>query len=374
MYDIFISYSRKDFETVDTLCKFLLENKISFWLDKKDIPLAEAFPAHIVHAIENSKIIVFVASQNSKNSSYVCREVKYALDFGKIVIPFKIDDETYNDNLKLYFDIYNHFPAFPPPVSQYLQEFISKLQNILFQNHNATKPFLKQITDINDFDLEALLTIYKARFLSENNVSEEFIINNLFVDDENHKSFLFVLKKLNRIVGIADVSYFVKEKILFVSYIATYNIKQKGDEIILSYNIFDGLLKHFTESKQEVREIIFETEDIKIFRFFSRLVKHQLKVNTYRIDCNYYQPKVLSDNDVGVTNEIPLILGYIPMSNKQNISSLPKNKVIEIIELIYYNIYFDITDLTLEEHNLYLQKLVEQYKLNTNEQINLLNY
>lgn len=374
MHDIFISYSRKDKEIVKVLCDALHENNISFWLDRNDIPLAAEFPAEIVNAIEHAKIVVLVASKNSKESDFVVREIKYALDKGKTVLPFKVDDEAYNDNLKLYLDIYNFFPAFPPPISIYLKEFVQKITALTQSDYFNIKPELKRITDINDPDLEILLTIYKNRFPSDKNVSQEFIIDNLLMGDETHKHFLFVLRKSNRIIGIADVSYFLKERRLFISYIATYNVKQKGDELIQSINIFEGLLDYFNNANMVIDEILFETEELRTFRFFSRLVKHKFQKNAYRVCINYLQPKMLADSDVGITNEIPCTLGYIPLNLTHDITSLSKTKVIELIEFINSNIYHDITDSSIEEHEMYLNKLLDHYKSTMGENVDLMQY
>ena len=167
-------------------------------------------------------------------------------------------------------------------------------------------------------------------------------------------------------------STYQNEKILFISYIATYNVKQKGDEIIQSFNIFDGLLDYFNNAKMAIDEILFETEELRTFRFFSRLVRNKYKKNTYRLKIDYIQPEILTDSDIGITNEIPSFLGYIPFCLKHEITSLSKTKVIELIKSIYYNIYRNITDLSKEEREMYLNTLLENYKSTIDDEVDLL--
>jgi len=368
MYDVFVSYARKDKEEVELLCRKLAKEKIIYWIDRNDIPLATEFPAEITHAIENSKILLFVSSVNSKESDYVTREIKYALDHKVIVIPLKLDEENYNDNIKLFLDIYNHYPAFPPPITKYLDEFIIRLKNILSID-KQNKPYLKRITDENDPDLSVLLTIYNSCFQADKNVSEEFIIRNLFYDSENHKPYLFVLKTINKITGIADVSYFCKQRRLFISYIGVYHYKSVGDQMIYTHNIVEGLMNYFSENNLIIEDIIFETQEERIFRYFNRILKSRFKLKAYKLCFNYIQPEMMADNNSGVTDELPALLIYVPIKKHTVLKTISKRQVLKIIDFLHKNIYHDITDKSIEEHTKYLNNLYVNYENSLPEKI-----
>lgn len=370
MYDVFISYSREDKEAVEFLCQTLAKEKIIYWIDRKEIPLSAEFPAEITHAIENSKIMVFVSSVHSKESDYVTREIKFALDHKVLVMPIKLDDENYNDNIRLFLDIYNHYPAFPPPISQYIDEFIIKLKNVL-EVENPGKPVFKRITDENDPDLLVLLKIYRSCFPAEKNVSEEFILLNLYYDSDNHKPYLFILKTVNKIVGIVDCSYFCEQKRLFVSYIGVYHYRSVGDQIIYTHNIVEGLIKYFAENNIVVEDIIFETQEERIFRYFHRILKSRFHLNAYKLCFDYIQPRMMADNTCGVTNEIPAILVYVPVNNQKTLRSMNKKQVLKIIDFLHKNIYFDLTETSVEEHADYLNKLYQNYEKKLSDEIEL---
>lgn len=358
--EVFISYSRKDKEQVDMLCKALDFEGIEYWIDRNEIPLGSDFPLVVKNAIENSKVMVFISSENSKQSDWVTREIKYALNHKITVVPFKLDETEYNEKLAIFLDTYNHYEAYPPPIQVYLEEFTFKLKNILSSTN--FEPFLKRITDENDPDLNVLLRIYKSCFEEDRNVAEEFIIQNLFLNEPDHNAYLFVLKQATKIIGIADVSYFTQEKRLFVSYIGVYHYKTPGDKVIYTHNIINGLIDYFAKSDIEIIDIIFETEQERIFKYFNRVLKNRFNLTAYKICFDYIQPKMLADNISGVTDEMPLMLIYVPVLNAKNqLVSMTKSDVIALVEFIYLKIYFNISDLSEQDHIVYLNHLLADY-------------
>lgn len=59
-YDIFISYSRKDTEKVNSVVALLENNGFNVWIDRDGIESGDAFTSVIVNAIENSEVFLFV--------------------------------------------------------------------------------------------------------------------------------------------------------------------------------------------------------------------------------------------------------------------------------------------------------------------------
>ena len=93
-YDVFISYSRKDYvdeqknvipgNPITAIQKLFDENGISYWFDKDGIYSCEEFvwkisrtiaAWKISRAITASKMIVFISSENSNVSEYTCVEI-----------------------------------------------------------------------------------------------------------------------------------------------------------------------------------------------------------------------------------------------------------------------------------------------------------
>ena len=109
-YDVFISYSRKDYEKDDQVIpdnpisaikEMFDKNGVSYWIDKKGIYGGVEFMEEILDAIAASKILVFVSSKHSNESIYTCGEILEAINRGMHIIPVKIDDSPYNKKYKL---------------------------------------------------------------------------------------------------------------------------------------------------------------------------------------------------------------------------------------------------------------------------------
>ena len=88
-YDVFISYSRKDFDEVSALMESIRKEipEISIWFDVDGIESGDDFEDKIITAIEDSSYLLFALSDNSLDSEWTKAEVMYARNTGKKVIP-----------------------------------------------------------------------------------------------------------------------------------------------------------------------------------------------------------------------------------------------------------------------------------------------
>lgn len=93
---IFISYSRRDSEKVLPFVKELEheigENRI--WIDWSGVESGDEFEDRIIKAIDESKIILFMLSDNSMDSEYAKKEIHYAYNNKKKVVPIVLDGKT----------------------------------------------------------------------------------------------------------------------------------------------------------------------------------------------------------------------------------------------------------------------------------------
>ena len=79
-YDVFISYSRKDFDEVSALLETIRKEVpgLSVWFDIDGIESGDDFEEKIISAIDDSSYVLFALSDNSLESEWTKAEVMYA--------------------------------------------------------------------------------------------------------------------------------------------------------------------------------------------------------------------------------------------------------------------------------------------------------
>ena len=146
MYDVFISYSRKDSKIADRICSELKKNNITYFIDRKGIAGGLEFPDIIVDAIENSKVFLFIGSKNSYASRYVINEVTYMYNVkGKnTILPYMIDNSPLPRSLQFIFGSINYRNIQEHPINTLL---ISDLKSMLsLTESHEQKPSIDNVT------------------------------------------------------------------------------------------------------------------------------------------------------------------------------------------------------------------------------------
>ncbi len=88
----FISYSSKDEENAIEIRNLLVEKGFDCWMAPDSIPPGSDYAKEIPNGIEESGAFLLLLSINSQSSVWVPKELCYALEKRKIVIPFKMDN------------------------------------------------------------------------------------------------------------------------------------------------------------------------------------------------------------------------------------------------------------------------------------------
>ncbi len=98
---IFISYSRRDDETMRKITFFLRDQGFKVWVDnEKLIPGTPAWEGAIENAIKKAFAVIVILSPDSKSSEWVRREITYADQFDKRVFPVLIKGDE-DDSLPI---------------------------------------------------------------------------------------------------------------------------------------------------------------------------------------------------------------------------------------------------------------------------------
>lgn len=112
-YDVFISYSRADYlddsntiiagSAIDLIVNAFNENNIKYWIDIDGENASNQYMAKIANAISNSDKILYVSSQktNQVESYWPIKEILYASEKHKTIIPIKIDKSDFHKDIVL---------------------------------------------------------------------------------------------------------------------------------------------------------------------------------------------------------------------------------------------------------------------------------
>ena len=79
-YDVFVTYSRKDFSWVDKeLLRLLRENQVKYCVDHKHFELGKAIVENITDSVYQSRKVLAVWSGSYASSKYCKQELDYAI-------------------------------------------------------------------------------------------------------------------------------------------------------------------------------------------------------------------------------------------------------------------------------------------------------
>jgi len=130
-HDIFISYSHEDKAVADAICATLESHTIRCWIAPRDVLPGEDYPASIINAIEQCRIMVLVYSSKSNNSDHVTRELTKAVSSAAIIIPFRIEDIPLSKNMEYLIGIPHWLDALTPPLEQHIDKLVQTVKVLL---------------------------------------------------------------------------------------------------------------------------------------------------------------------------------------------------------------------------------------------------
>ena len=144
-YDVFISYSRKDYvdeqknvmpgNEVSKIKETLTKAGITYWFDEDGVYSGDEFAKVIVKNIKASRVFVFLSTKNSNQSEWTASEISTAYMMKKKIIPVRIDDSIYHDDVILYISRLSHVDYYENPVKG-RKELIRSINGYLEEEKN----------------------------------------------------------------------------------------------------------------------------------------------------------------------------------------------------------------------------------------------
>lgn len=130
-HDVFISYAQQDKPIADAVCARMESRNIRCWIAPRDINPGKNFPEAIIEGIEEGKVLVVIFSSAANTSPHVTRELTHAVNKGRIIIPFRIEDVPPSKSMEYLIGVPHWLDAVTPPIEQHIDHLIETVEHII---------------------------------------------------------------------------------------------------------------------------------------------------------------------------------------------------------------------------------------------------
>lgn len=117
MKDVFISYKAEEADEANWVKSALETNGISCWMAPACIPGGSSYATEIPQAIKQSKVFVLILSAKAQCSQWVSKEVDLAINEGKIILPFMLENCDLKDDFNFYLTNVQRYAAYENKVA-----------------------------------------------------------------------------------------------------------------------------------------------------------------------------------------------------------------------------------------------------------------
>ena len=161
-YDVFISYSRKDAKVADLICRAFDEVGIHYFIDRVGISGGFEFPTVLAEAIIDSRIFLYLASENSYESKFTQSEITFAFNEKPkgSILPYIIDGSTMPPALRFVFSNINWRRLDEHPIDTVL---VDDLLHILGKERNEA-PQEDLVSETDEYYKKGNLAYNKGDF------------------------------------------------------------------------------------------------------------------------------------------------------------------------------------------------------------------
>ena len=128
--DVFISYKSEEFEEAEWVRATLESNGVSCWMAPACIPGGSSYAVEIPQAIRNCKVFVLILSEKSQLSKWVPRELDQAINMGKTVLPFMLENCSLKDDFNFYLTNVQRYAAYESKTAAF-EKMLREIRAIL---------------------------------------------------------------------------------------------------------------------------------------------------------------------------------------------------------------------------------------------------
>lgn len=110
--DVFISYKSEEFREADWVRQQLESGGISCWMAPDSITGGASYATEIPQAIRSCRVFVLILSRRAQLSQWVPKELDQAINCGKIIMPFMLENCPLEDDFSFYLSNVQRYPAY----------------------------------------------------------------------------------------------------------------------------------------------------------------------------------------------------------------------------------------------------------------------
>lgn len=150
--DVFISYKAEEIEEASWVKSVLESNGISCWMAPSCIPGGSSYAVEIPQAIRQAKVFVLILSSKAQSSQWVSREVDLAINEGKIVLPFMLENCALKDDFNFYLTNVQRYAAYENKLAA-AEKMINEIKALVGNNtaeQEIKETLLEEPAAIND--------------------------------------------------------------------------------------------------------------------------------------------------------------------------------------------------------------------------------
>ena len=212
--DVFISYKTEEFDEAEWVRSTLENNGVSCWMAPSCIPGGSSYAVEIPQAIRNCKVFVLILSEKSQLSKWVPRELDQAINEGKIVLPFMLENCALKDDFNFYLTNVQRYAAYESKTAAF-ENMLVRIKAIISSYEEAEKVSVKNdelseptsdVSDVNKTEIKEIqVKVSDVSVVKEHEVVETSATSNIQIKQK--------LKKEEPESGvIPDIPEILKEK------------------------------------------------------------------------------------------------------------------------------------------------------------------
>ena len=128
MSDVFVSYASADREPAFRIVDYLESQGIRCWIAPRDVSPGKEYGEAIIEAIEHTRALVLVLSDQSNESTFVRKEVERAVSKTKPILPVRIREVKPAGALEFYISSAQWVDAWKSPLEQHLLPLVGAIR------------------------------------------------------------------------------------------------------------------------------------------------------------------------------------------------------------------------------------------------------